>query len=118
MILFINWIEIKMSETAIGHEQYQKNIDLLRQAEDGEILESAYAAAVELDPRLEAAEIVPLAEDAPGFGVAWPVWWSKSGKHKVEIRMGDYEEAHRKIDELFDSIPGAKRLFAEIVGVA
>jgi hypothetical protein len=105
------------TEPVDAREQDQRNTEILRQAEFGVILERAYIEATALDPRLEAVEIAALPEDVPSVARVLPAWRSESGKHRVEIALGNVDEKLKETEKLIAAIPGGRKLFAEKMGI-
>jgi hypothetical protein len=107
-----------MSEQ-IAQDQHQevRNRELLKSSELGQVLESVYIEAMNLDPRLAEVEIVPIDDDSPSVAQARPSWASETGKHQVRLRLNDLDSALAKAKQSLDSIPGAREIFASKLGI-
>jgi hypothetical protein len=104
-------------ETLTSPNLAQQNIELLKQAEYGEIMAEVYQTAIELDPGLVDVKFVPLTEDHGSPAEAMPAWASESGRHEVGINLDDMDSTLGKITKVIEMVPGAHDLFAGQVGV-
>src|SRR4051812_36966168 len=71
-----------------------KNQELLRSSELGVLLDRAYIAALNYDPRLEEVAIVPMTDpEVPSHAFARPRWSkdNQTGHHEIHIRLDDLD---------------------------
>ncbi len=109
--------EIYSVPMSVGEIESQ-NVELLRGAEMGVILETAYLEAVKLDPRLADVEIVPLDDESSSIARARPAWVSENGRHQVHLSVDNLDDKLLKIDDSLDGIPGARQHFADKMGIS
>ena len=105
------------AEFSNGETIDDKNREVLLSSDLSYLLTDAYNRALALEPRLANVEIVPLPEDSVSVAVAVPAWKSASGRHEVHLRLGDSDAILRKYSEVIESVPGARRLFADSLGL-
>jgi hypothetical protein len=100
------------------HDYSTKNFELLEGSELGAVLRDAYKTAINLDPRLEEVEIVPLEDESNRVAFARPSWNPESGGHnQVHIRLNDLDEALTRTQNVLDNIPGARKLFGDMLDI-
>lgn len=107
----------------IEHQKKEKdfsaqNFELLEKAEMGVILRDAYKTALNLEPRLEKVEIVPFEDESNRVAFARPSWNPESGGHnQVHVRLTDLDGALQRTAKVLEDIPGARKLFGDLIGV-
>ena len=95
----------------------EQNQELLRNSELGVFMERAYMDAVRLDPRLADIKVVAIDEESTPVAAASPSWASESGNHEIHVRLNNLDEALSKHQEILDTVPGSRELFAEKMGL-
>ncbi|HUC89953.1 MAG TPA: hypothetical protein VMR45_04070 [Patescibacteria group bacterium] len=107
----------KNPETPPPPSIHDKNLQTLQCAEMSAILLDAYNTAITVDPRLKEVEIVPIPADNPRFAFATPAWASPTGKHQVNLHLEGLTAVLDTYRTTVDRVPGARKLFAAVMGV-
>ncbi len=94
-----------------------KNQAALSRSELGPVLLDAYNMAVAADPRLAEVEIIAIPDDNQRIAFARPAWKSASGRHQINIRLGNTDSALKLHKDAVDRIPGARQFFANAMGI-
>lgn len=101
-------------------DQYNENMDLLKQSEMGVLLAEAYRSAVHLDPRLADIKIVPYdasERGAKGSAFARSADNAESGQHEIHVRLDDIDGALNLVESQLDSVPGLREILGEMMDV-
>lgn len=110
--------QLSKKEKEIKKDFSSHNFELLENAEMGAILRDAYKTAINLDPRLAQVEIVPFEDASNRVAFARPSWKPESGGHnQVHVRLTDLDGALQRTAKILADIPGARRLFGDLIGV-
>lgn len=101
-------------------DQMEANEEVLRNSELGVILQDAYIAATNLDPRLEDIAVIPIDDpNIPSIAFARPAWdkQNQTGKHEVHIRLNDLDKTQSLFKHSMDIVPKNTAVVAETLGI-